>query len=112
MARKLPVLQRVAIWGCGNFELNWPGYLFVSGQALRGNRLDVSPWTERLAPSGVKRWGGVTRDDWRDRFQNFALGLSGADVRLGGPRSRDITRASHRGEARRVGGVGHRDPTC
>lgn len=79
-ALELPALQRVSIWGCGNFELNWPGYLFISRKALRAGRIEVSPWTERLAASGVKRWSGMTRDNWREKFGDFARGLAGHDV--------------------------------
>ena len=47
-ALELPILRQASIWGCGNFELNFPGYLFVSGKALREKRLEVWPWKERL----------------------------------------------------------------
>jgi arginase family enzyme len=79
-ALDLPMLQRAAIWGCGNFELNWPGYLFVSRTALRTKRFEAWPWRERLAESGVKRWGGMTREGWRNDFQEFTRGLAGQDV--------------------------------
>jgi arginase family enzyme len=79
-ALELPMLQRASIWGCGNFELNWPGYLFVSRKALRAGRIEVWPWTERLDASGVKRWPGMTLDDWRVQFGKFARGLAGQDV--------------------------------
>jgi hypothetical protein len=79
-ALELPALRRAAIWGCGNFELNWPGYLFVSRRALRAERLNVWPWTERLQPSGRRRWPGITPKDWRSRFSDFARGLAGENV--------------------------------
>ena len=79
-ALALPTVRRAAIWGCGNFELNWPGYLFVSPSALRARRLAVWPWTERLKPSGRKRWPGITRADWREKFSAFAHELSGGKV--------------------------------
>ena len=71
-ALELPMLQRAAIWGCGNFELNWPGYLFINGKALREQRIEVWPWTERLKPSGRKRWTGITRESWKESFAAFA----------------------------------------
>ena len=70
-----PALQRVAVWGCGNFELNWPGYLFASRRALREKRMAVWPWTKRLNVTGRRRWPGLTRQDWRGQFSDFARGL-------------------------------------
>ncbi len=79
-ALELPMVQRVAIWGCGNFELNWPGCWFVNRRALREKRLAVWPWTERLAASGRRRWPGITRVDWRRQFSEFARSLSGVNI--------------------------------
>jgi len=79
-ALELPMLQRASIWGCGNFELNWPGYLFVSRKALRAGRIEVMPWTARLDTSGAKRWPGMTAENWRAKFSEFASRLAGQDV--------------------------------
>jgi len=79
-ALELPHLRRAAIWGCGNFELNWPGYLFISGKALREQRIEVWPWHERLKPSGQKRWRGITREGWKESFTGFAQQLAGQKV--------------------------------
>lgn len=79
-AIELPALRRVSIWGCGNFELNWPGCLFVNRAALRAGKVEVWPWLERLKPSGRKRWGGITSNDWRRKFSTFAGRLSGQNV--------------------------------
>ena len=75
-ALELAHLRHVAIWGCGNFELNWPGYRYVNREALRVQRIEVRPWTERLKPSGRKRWGGMVRATWREEFSLFALRLA------------------------------------
>ncbi|HJT16695.1 MAG TPA: hypothetical protein VJ853_04880, partial [Thermoanaerobaculia bacterium] len=57
----LPQIERVAVWGCGNFELNWPARMF-------GNRrAEVYAWRERYAKRGQ-----ITRDDWRGQFEKFA----------------------------------------
>ncbi len=79
-ALELPALRQAAIWGCGNFELNWPGYLFVSRRALRTGRLEVWPWIDRLGASGRKRWHGVERRDWKEEFSKFAQRCSGLPV--------------------------------
>ena len=79
-ALELPNLRQAAIWGCGNFELNWPGNLFVNHRALRAQRLEVWPWTERLEPSGRRRWLGVTRANWQDQFSKFTRRLAGHHV--------------------------------
>ena len=75
-ALELPTVRKAVIWGCGNFELNWPGNLFVSRKALRARRLQVWPWTERLKDSGRKCWPGITRENWRENFSAFARGLA------------------------------------
>ncbi len=72
-----PHVEAAAIWGCGNFELNWPGQLFHDRRALAAGRLRVWPWTERLAASGRRRFPGITAADWRERFREFATGLAG-----------------------------------
>ncbi|MEP6670415.1 MAG: hypothetical protein ABJF10_14740 [Chthoniobacter sp.] len=79
-ALELPTVRKAVIWGCGNFELNWPGNLFVSRTALRNQRLKVWPWTERLKASGRKRWPGMTREDWREKFSAFAQSMRGEAV--------------------------------
>ena len=79
-ALELSMVESAAIWGCGNFELNWPGYFYVNRRALREKRLAAWPWKERLKSSGRRRWDGITRADWRGRFSAFARGLSGKKV--------------------------------
>jgi len=70
----------VSVWGCGNFELNWPSRLFANRAALRRGRLRVFPWAELFSPAVAKRFGAVTRDDWRERFDDFVRGLAGSAV--------------------------------
>lgn len=75
-ALQLPHLREIAIWGCGNFEMNWPGYLFVSRRALAAHRIAAWPWIERLDPSGRERWRGTTRHDWRHQFTSLVQRLA------------------------------------
>ncbi|MEA3188301.1 MAG: hypothetical protein QOD99_2131 [Chthoniobacter sp.] len=79
-ALELPNLHAAVIWGCGNFELNWPSRLFANHRALHADRLRVWPWAERIAPSARKLWPGMRRDNWRDHFSQFASSLSGRRI--------------------------------
>jgi hypothetical protein len=59
------------VWGCSNFELNWPHWLF-------GNRrVEVHAWADRYRGT---HFDTFTRDDWRRRFEEFAESLRGRDV--------------------------------
>jgi hypothetical protein len=69
-------LKRACVWGCGNFELNSPHRWFANHRALRGNRLKVWPWNERVSASARKRWPGINTENWRDQFREFAKTLS------------------------------------
>jgi arginase family enzyme len=63
-ALELPNLQRAAVWGCGNFELNWPARIFGS------RRVEVHAWRERYPHRGE-----MTPDNWRSEFTRFAENL-------------------------------------
>ena len=60
-ALELPNLQRAVVWGCGNFELNWPARIFGSAG------VEVFAWKERYP----KR-GRISHDNWRSEFVRFA----------------------------------------
>lgn len=61
-----PRVKSISVWGCGNFELNWPARMF-------GNRhVDVYGWMERYP----KR-GRISRDNWRTQFESFAKSIQG-----------------------------------
>ncbi len=79
-ALELPQVKRAVVWGCGNFELNWPNSLFANHRALRAGRLAVWPWTERLNAKARLRWAGLTREDWRAKFADFVEKLRGERV--------------------------------
>ena len=66
-ALELPRVKRVSVWGCGNFELNWPWRIFGD------RRADVYGWSERYP----KR-GRIARENWRSRFGTFAKGIEGS----------------------------------
>jgi hypothetical protein len=79
-ALELPHVTRASVWGCGNFELNWPHRLFGNHDALSTGRLQVFPWRDRIGRSARKRWPALAYDDWRARFSAFARTLAGQRI--------------------------------
>jgi arginase family enzyme len=79
-ALALPTVQKVTVWGCGNFELNWPSRLFANRRDVRSGRLEIHPWAERFKPSVARRFNAMTRENWRERFEQFATALEAANV--------------------------------
>ena len=79
-ALELPHVTRAAVWGCGNFELNWPHRLFGNQNALASGRLQVYPWQDRIGRTARKRWPAMSYDDWRPHFSRFAQSLAGQHV--------------------------------
>jgi arginase family enzyme len=75
-ALDLPNVRGVSVWGCGNFELNWPARLFRSRDA----RVNVRPWSERYSPAVCERFGCISRGNWRAVFEQFAASLARTDV--------------------------------
>ena len=74
------LLKKVAIWGCANFELNPPHRWFANHAALRSGRLEMWPWIDRFGPSARRRWEGINRENWQDRFAKFAAGVTESPV--------------------------------
>jgi len=79
-ALELAPLHRAAIWGCGNFELDWPHRIWANHAAMRADRLRVWPWAERISESSQKLWPGMRRENWRDVFSKFADSLAGEKI--------------------------------
>jgi arginase family enzyme len=79
-ALELTNVQRVSVWGCGNFELSAPSRWFGNAAALRSGRLQVHAWTERQPPSVQRRFPCMTRETWRQHFAGFAAGLAGGNA--------------------------------
>jgi len=79
-ALESPLLNRAAIWGCANFELNPPHRWFANHAALRSGRLEVWPWIDRFGLSARRRWNGINPENWQDRFVKFAAGLTDSPV--------------------------------
>jgi arginase family enzyme len=79
-ALELPNVQRVSVWGCGNFECWWPRQIFGNRRAEREGKLDVHPWADERPVKDRQRRGAILRKNWRERFETFAGDLRGSDV--------------------------------
>ena len=79
-AIELPTLRKATVWGCGNFELEWPNRLFANHRGIRAGRLDVRAWAERLKPGSLDRWPHIRRETWREQFSEFAAGMRGENI--------------------------------
>ena len=79
-ALELPHVRQVAIWGCGNFECWWPHQLFGNRKVERTGILMVHPWADDRPRRARKRRGAILRENWREKFENFARGLNGSNI--------------------------------
>lgn len=73
-------VSRVSVWGCGNFELQWPSRLFADWKAIKAGKLDVHAWAERQKPREQKMFNCMTRQNWSERFEKFAQEIAGQNV--------------------------------
>jgi hypothetical protein len=76
-ALELRQVERVCVWGCGNFELAWPSRLFANHCALKSGKLEVHAWAERQQPPTQRRFDCMRRENWRGRFARWAESLAG-----------------------------------
>ena len=79
-ALRLPQVQRVSVWGCGNFECWWPRRIFGNRRAERKGRLELHPWADNRGRRARERRGAILRQDWQRRFLAFVKELSGDAV--------------------------------
>ena len=79
-ALELSHVRRASVWGCGNFECWWPHQIFGNRRAERSGILEVHPWTDDRPLKDRQRKGAILRDDWRERFEEFAKCLGGKNV--------------------------------
>lgn len=79
-ALELPHVEKVAVWGCGNFECWWPGQVFGNRRAERAGRLEVHAWADGQSPRRRRRRGVIFRATWRDEFARFVEQLRGRNV--------------------------------
>jgi hypothetical protein len=79
-ALELSNVQRVSVWGCGNFECWWPQQLFGNRRAERTGRLEVHPWADERPLKDRQRRGAILRENWREQFALFVNNFRGAEV--------------------------------
>jgi len=79
-ALELPHVQKVSVWGCGNFECWWPGQAFGNRRAERAGKLEVHAWADGQSPRRQRRRGVIFAATWREQFARFVTGLRGANV--------------------------------
>jgi hypothetical protein len=79
-ALEVPSVQKVSVWGCGNFECWWPRQLFGNRRAERSGELEVHPWADGRPDSQQDRRGAIVSSNWRAKFTQFAQAIGGSDV--------------------------------
>ena len=79
-ALEVPHVQRVAVWGCGNFECWWPHQIFGNRRAERAGTLEVHPWADDRPAKDRQRRGAILRNNWREHFEQFSKKLDGDNV--------------------------------
>jgi len=79
-ALELPEIEKVSVWGCGNFECWWPGRIFGNNRSERSGRLEVHPWADDRSTKDRARRGAILHTDWREKFERFADSPDGTDV--------------------------------
>jgi len=79
-ALELPNVRCASVWGCGNFECWWPHQIFGNRRAERAEILEVHPWADDRPPKDRQRKGAILRENWRQRYEEFAERLAGKNV--------------------------------
>ncbi len=79
-ALELPHVQKVSVWGCGNFECWWPHQIFGNRRAERVGKLEVHPWADDRPAKDRERRGAILRESWQLLFEGFIRDARDADV--------------------------------
>ena len=79
-ALDLPGVERIAVWGCGNFECWGWHRIWGNHRDVRRGRLAVHPWADERPPADQAKPGSILRGTWRGEFEKFAEGLAGKNV--------------------------------
>ena len=68
-ALDLPQVERMAVWGCGNFECWGWHRMWGNHRDVRSGRLAVHPWADGRPAADRARPGAITRETWREQFE-------------------------------------------
>jgi hypothetical protein len=79
-ALELPRVEKLSVWGCGNFECWWPGRIFGNNRAERVGRLEVHPWADDRTGKERRRRGAILRQNWKEKFATFVEELGSEKV--------------------------------
>ncbi len=79
-ALELPQVERVSVWGCGNFECWWPAQMFGNRRAERAGQIDLHIWADDRPLAKRNRRGAMFRTNWRELFSDFVRSLAGRNV--------------------------------
>jgi hypothetical protein len=74
-----PLVQQVAVWGCGSFECGFPWRLLGNRPACLSGRLRVAPWRpeEKIFPSWLHP---ISPADWRLSFAQYVESILGLTI--------------------------------
>ena len=73
-------VEKVSVWGCGNFECWWPTQAFGNRAAERAGKLEVHAWADGQKPARQKRRGVIFAATWREEFARFIDSLGDTNV--------------------------------
>ncbi|MEP7014895.1 MAG: hypothetical protein ABI925_05600 [Verrucomicrobiota bacterium] len=79
-ALELAHVEKVSVWGCGNFECWWPHQIFGNRGAERVGKLEIHPWIDERPVKDRQRRGAILRETWRADFEKFSRKIGDADV--------------------------------
>ncbi|HKP93650.1 MAG TPA: hypothetical protein VJS88_07115, partial [Chthoniobacterales bacterium] len=79
-ALEVSTVEKISVWGCGNFECWWPRQLVGNRRAERDGELEVHPWADERPVAQRNRRGAIVASNWRAKFTQFAEALAGSNV--------------------------------
>lgn len=79
-ALDLAHVEKVSVWGCGNFECWGMHRLWGNHRDVRRGRLEAHPWADERPPRDRARPHSICAGNWRERFSAFAGGLAGKAI--------------------------------
>jgi hypothetical protein len=79
-ALELAHVEKLSVWGCGNFECWWPARITGNNRAERSGRLEVHPWADDRSARERQRRGAILRGDWREKFTEFVASLGNREI--------------------------------